>query len=114
MIESRTDEKDMSKANTEFATDLLKGMSISWRATDANMNVCVGSTVGNFEWDQAPVNGGKEKISENDGTPAALEWLFGKLEQGLAVDDKVLGIRDVKGTKLSPIKANQKGLLEKK
>lgn len=108
MIESRTDEKDMSKANTEFATDLLTGLSISWRATDANMIVGVGSAIGNFEWDQTLLKGGKAKISENDGTPAALEWLFGKLEQGLAVDGKVLGIRDVKGKKLAPIKADLK------
>ena len=108
MIESKTEEKDMSTANTEFATDLLTGLSISWRATVPNKNVGVGSAVGSFEWDQPLLKGGKAKISENDGTPAALEWLFGKLEQGLAVDGKVLGIRDVKGEKLAPIKADRK------
>ena len=80
MIESKTDERDMSKANTDFATDLLTGLSISWYATNANLSVGVGSAVGNFKWDQTYLKEGKAMISENDGTPAALEWLFGKLE----------------------------------
>ena len=108
MIESKTDDRNMSKANTEFATDLLTGLSISWRNAYANMNVGVGSVVGNFEWEQALLTGGTGKLSENDGTPSALKWLFGKLDQALAVDGKKLGIRDVKGKKLAPIKADRK------
>ena len=108
MIESKTDDRNMSKANTEFATDLLTGLSISWRNAVANMNVGVGSVVGNFEWEQALLTGGTGKLSENDGTPLALKWLFGKLDQALAVDGKKLGIRDVKGKKLAPIKADRK------
>ncbi|KAL3903270.1 MAG: hypothetical protein SGILL_010508 [Bacillariaceae sp.] len=103
-----TEERDMSKANTAFATSLLTGLSITWQKTAPNMNVVVGSAVGNFEWAQELKKGGKAKISEHDGTPAALEWLFGKLEQGLSVDGEVLGIRDVKGKALTPVKADRK------
>eukprot|EP00977_Amphora_coffeiformis_P004582 scaffold987_cov183-Amphora_coffeaeformis.AAC.10 len=39
--------------------------------------------------------------------PEALAWLFGKLERGLAVSGDVLGIRDVKGKLLTPVKTNR-------
>merc|ERR1712187_773063 len=90
MIESKTDVRDMSKANTDFASDLLTGLSISWHSANANMNVGVGSVVGNFEWGQPLLTGGTGKVSENDRTPSALKWLFGKLDQELAVDGNKL------------------------
>ena len=48
--DSLTDERDMSKADTAFATSLLSGLLISWHKTDPNMNVVADSAVGVFEW----------------------------------------------------------------
>jgi hypothetical protein len=88
--------------------DLLKGLGISWFSHDRNSSVGDGSAVGNFKWTAPLPDGGEVTITEENGTPKLLEWLFGKLEEGLAVDGQVLGIRDVKGKNLAAIKANGK------
>mmetsp|Transcript_9811 Transcript_9811/g.14436 ORF Transcript_9811/g.14436 Transcript_9811/m.14436 type:complete len:152 (-) Transcript_9811:307-762(-) len=71
------------------------------------MNVVTDSAVGVFAWEQDLKKGGKAKTSEHDVTPEALAWLFGKLERGIAVDGQELGIRDVKGKSLTPVKVNR-------
>jgi hypothetical protein len=106
LVEAQTEKRDMSKASSAFATDLLDGLSISWRISKPIIDAGVGEPIDSFSWKQELLNGGTANISEPDGTPGALEWLFGKLSPLLTVDGKAVGVKDVKGKCLTPIKAD--------
>jgi hypothetical protein len=107
LAKAQTEVRGMSEPSSAFATGLLSGLSMSWHKSSAIFDEGVGEPTDNFSWEQDLLNckGGTANISEPDGTPSALEWLFSKLSRGLVVDGKAIGVKDVKGKLLTPIKA---------
>lgn len=108
LMASTTEEKDMSKASIGFASALLNDMSITWENTVDVEEIDADQTIDTFQWEQKLENGGTGKLTENEGTSAALQWIFGKLDKYLTFDGRALGIRDVRGKALFPLKVNHK------
>eukprot|EP00978_Attheya_sp_CCMP212_P049391 scaffold659455_cov126-Attheya_sp.AAC.1 len=113
MVKEKTEKKSFTAANTAFVGELLVGYDMDSKLMDSNQEQGTGDPVGEFSWVLPVVGGGEAKLSEPDGTEAALNWIKSKMTDGLCVDglqfdNEPIGFKDVKGRFLQTLHANHK------
>ena len=107
-LESKTEKKEMSKASTQFAQELVGAMGLVVKTLDPNIECTTVDDPGHYPWTVKTVDGDTGKKGEHQGTPGARDWFERNFLSGSDLESKGYRLNVSTGSLLPVLKAGGK------